>query len=104
MKTDKIDEIKDIFDYEFTTRYCDMPVNWKSYIDDYASETVSELLEKIDSRTLITLLTEMLKDKKHELNIVVEDAVNYGFTDEENWEDYQHLLKSMIREIKDIKI
>lgn len=103
MKTEKLDKIKEIFDYEFTTIYCDMSSNWKLYIDEYANKTASQLLENMDSSTLITLFMEMLNDRKHELNIVIEDAVNYCFTDEEHWEDYQCLLKGIIREIEHLK-
>lgn len=106
MKTKNLDKIKEIFDYEFGTEYCDIPYfdipdNWVLYIDDYANRTAIQLLEKIDSDTLIILFREMLNDEKHELNKIIEDSVNYKFTND--WEDYQCLLKGIIREIERLK-
>lgn len=100
MKTKDLNTIKELFYYEFTTWYCDIPVDWYEDILYYASESVERLLENIDDKELLRLLKEMVNDKKHEMNEVIMEATMIIWTDDTVWFEYQQLLETMIEILK----
>ncbi|WP_201510393.1 hypothetical protein [Psychrobacter alimentarius] len=77
-----------------------LPFNWNSecYLNTLAKGSASRLSSAIESRKLIKIFNEMIRDREHYLNKLTSEASNFEWViEDEEWITYVKLLNKIIK-------